>query len=60
MIALGTKVRDRVTGFVGIVTGRAEHLSGQHLLKVQPKADENKAVPVAEWFDEGRLDVLPA
>lgn len=55
--ALGTHVREVVTGFEGYVCGRAEHLTGCNTYGIQPAAreEDRRAVPKFEWFDEQRL-----
>jgi len=54
MITLGKKVKDRITGFVGIATGRAVYLNDCVRVQVTPSKLKNpKAEP--EWFDEEDL-----
>ena len=55
--ALGNKVRDKVTGLIGIITSRSECLYGCNRYYVQPQADKNSKVPDAYWFDEDQLEV---
>lgn len=59
MIKLGTKVKDKVTGFVGIATSRIEFLNGcvQYSVKPKMKKGENK-VPESSFFDEQQLEIL--
>ena len=54
MIKLGVKVKDKVTGFHGIVAGRSEYLGGNVEYQVQPKCDQN-IFPESIWFPEKRL-----
>lgn len=56
-IKLGEEVREVVTGFEGVVTGRAEYLSGCHQLLVAPKVKADGAYAEGHWFDEQRLVV---
>lgn len=56
-INLGERVKDRITGYVGIATARGEHLDGT--VRYGVEALVNGAVAV-EWFDEKRLDVCDA
>lgn len=51
MIKLGTKVRDSITGFEGIVTARAEYLYGCIRCEVAGCDKPGEAL----WFDEQRL-----
>lgn len=53
-IELGVKVKDSITGFKGIVTARAEYITGCKQYSLVPKAEKNKAATAA-WFDEDRL-----
>ena len=53
-IALGKKAKDSITGFVGIVTGRVEYLTGCRQYVVASKSTGGKAGESA-WFDEDRL-----
>ena len=39
---LGQKVKDSITGFAGIVTGRAEYITGCHQILVQPPVKNAK------------------
>lgn len=58
MIKLGQKVKDKVTGFTGIVIGKAEYLTGCNQYGVQPKVTKEQKVDSAIWFDEGRLEIV--
>jgi hypothetical protein len=53
----GARVKDSVTGFSGIVTGRADYLTGCRQYCVTPKA-KGGAVADGRWYDEQRLLVL--
>ncbi len=54
-VELGTKVRDMVTGFVGVVTGRTEWLTGCATVGLQGEVKDGK-VPDAFWVDETRVE----
>ena len=56
-IGLGDQVRDRVTGFSGIVTGRVEYTTGCRQYLVQPRCKDSDWVE-AHWLDEDRLMVI--
>lgn len=58
-IELGSKVKDKVTGFKGIVSGRYEYLYGCCRYSVQPEelTKEGK-VADALSFDEDALEIL--
>ncbi len=51
MVKLGDKVKDAITGFEGIVVGKAEYLNGCISYQVQSRKDISKC----EWIDEQRL-----
>ena len=57
MIQLGLKARDIITGFEGIIVGRAEYLYGCTQYGVMPAAVDGK-LGGSEWFDEGRIQVI--
>lgn len=54
-IELGAKVTDAITGFKGIVTGRAEYITGCRQYGVAPRVGKNNEVKDALWIDEDRL-----
>lgn len=53
---LGLTVRDRITKFQGVATGRAEYLTGCRQILVEGKAKEGETK--SHWFDESRLAVI--
>ena len=58
-LRLGVEGRDKVTGFTGIATGKAEYLYGCTQYVLVPK--HKKGVMEAKggaWFDEGRIEVI--
>jgi hypothetical protein len=57
-IELGDTVRDRITSFEGVVTGRCAYLSGCNQMLVVPPAKEG-AYRDGQWFDEQRLVAVP-
>lgn len=57
-IKLGDKVCDRVSGFTGLATGRAEYLYTTTTVQVTPEAvDSNGKLIGAVWFEEAQLEV---
>jgi hypothetical protein len=56
-IQLGDTVRDQITGFEGVTTGRAEYLTGCVQFIVQPPLKDGK-FEEGRWFDEDRLEVM--
>ena len=57
MIELGAHAKDIVTGFEGVVTGRAQYLTGCDQYILSPKAS-GADFKSGHWFDENRLSVL--
>ena len=53
---LGMTVKDVVTGFKGIVTGRVEYLTGCTQYLVQPPVKKDGDCVDARWIDEDRLE----
>ena len=53
-INMKAKVKDSITGFTGIVTARAEYITGCRQYLVSAKVQKNK-MGEALWFDEDRL-----
>jgi hypothetical protein len=58
MIKLGTKVRDKITGFEGIATSRTEFLYGCIRIGVTPKMDKDGRLGDVQHFDEPQLEEL--
>lgn len=51
---LGTKVRDKVSGYEGIVTARVEYLHGEARVEVERvRSDLGLS---KEWFEESRVE----
>ena len=57
-IPLGSRCRDRITGFVGVVTGQALYLTGCNQALLAPPVDEAGKHVEAHWFDFARLHVV--
>lgn len=55
---LGDRVRDRITGLVGIATGRAEYLYGVDQVLVVPALIRDGVPASGTWFDVGRCEVM--
>lgn len=55
---IGDKVRDRITGVVGIVTTHASHLTGCDRMWISPCAgDDNKTIE-GMWVDIDMLEII--
>lgn len=55
---LGLEVKDKVTGFKGVVTTLSFDLFGCIQVVVSPKQTEAGEIPESRWFDISRLSVL--
>lgn len=59
MIQLGDRVRDRVTGFRGIVVCMSTWLNGCVRCGVQAeRVTEDGTLPDTQWIDEPQLEVI--
>ena len=60
LYAKGDEARDKVTGFSGIITGRADYIAGCRQYSLSPRAKDDGSLPEALWFDEERIEVVIA
>ncbi len=58
-VELGSKIKDKVTGFEGIAIARTCWLNGCTRLAVQSTELKDGKPTEEYWIDEGRVDVLP-
>lgn len=58
MIQLGVEAKDKITGFRGIITGRAQYLYGCDQYVIVPPIDAAMKLGEAQWFDEGRIEII--
>jgi heat shock protein HspQ len=57
LIVLGQHVRDRVTGFRGVVVARIEHLYQSPEVRVQPQSVADNGQPAeATWLNEAQVE----
>jgi hypothetical protein len=54
---LGKKVKDRITGYEGKVTGYVSYLTGCNQALVHPGLDKDGKLQDPVWMDEQRLEV---
>lgn len=54
---LGIKVKDKITGFTGIVMGHVQYLTGCGQSLVQPPVKESGDYVDSRWFDDDRLEI---
>jgi len=57
-ISMGSKVKDRITGFTGIVDAQNIYGSGCIQYLVVPKMAKDGKYPEGQWIDEQRLLVM--
>lgn len=57
-IKLGDKVRDEITGLVGIAVARIEFLNGCIQYDIQPPMNKKGEVPASEWVDVQQLEII--
>jgi hypothetical protein len=55
---LGLTMRDRVTGFVGVVTGHVEYITGCDQLLLVPSVDGDGKMRDSNWFDRQRCEAI--
>jgi hypothetical protein len=55
MIELGTRVKDSISGFMGIATARTTWLYKMPQICIEPQDLYNEAPISAQWFDEPRV-----
>lgn len=52
-VVLGRKYTDKVTGFTGTATGKAEYLYDKPVIQVESLVD---GVPESRWFNVERIE----
>lgn len=57
-LSIGSKVRDKITGFEGVVTGKASYITGCDQYLVQPPVKADGDFVEGKWCDDGRLTVI--
>lgn len=53
MISLNIKVKDKITGYSGTTTARAEYITGETRYLVE--SVDSTGRPTEFWYDESRL-----
>lgn len=56
--ALGDRVRDKISGFEGIATTHAQHLTGCDRLWVAPKVDREGKSMEGMWIDIDMIEII--
>ena len=57
---LGDRVKDKVTGFTGIIVSHAKHLAGCDRMYLEPAVGEDNKTPDGRWVDIDMLDIVEA
>ena len=57
---LGSILRDNVTGFEGVVTGRSQWINGSNTYCLKPQKLKDGMPQSTEWFDEAVLSLRKA
>lgn len=59
IFGLGVRVKEKVTGFSGVITGRTQWLTNCNTYIVQPEGLKEDGTPKENHqFDESRLDLI--
>jgi len=58
--AMGATVKDRLTKFKGVVTGRSDYLNGCKQYLVKPTTLDSGKMIDGHWLDEQRLELMNA
>lgn len=54
----GKKAKDKVTGFIGIITAKCYYLYGCAQYGLTPGIDKEGKLNNIAWFDEGRIEII--
>lgn len=55
---LGSKAKDKLTGFTGVIGARSQHITGCDTYGLCPEVDKDGKTRDWGWFDEGRIEML--
>jgi hypothetical protein len=55
---LGHRARDKITGYEGVISSICFDLYGCVQAAITPAMNEKGELPVGQWFDVARLDIL--
>ena len=56
----GDKVKEKVTGFQGVITGTCFYITGCNQYLIIPKSKNVNTKSEGSWYDEGRLELMQA
>jgi hypothetical protein len=57
-IKIGDKVRDRLSGLVGYVHGKAEYITGCNQVLVNPRTVKDDKPVDGTWIDDSRIELV--
>jgi hypothetical protein len=57
-IVIGREGKDKVTGFKGIIAGRAVYLYGCEQILLTPKCNKDGTYKESRWFDGPRIECI--
>lgn len=58
MFTPGDRVKEKITGFEGVITGCAFYLTGCNQYLITAKIKDDFSEPIALWYDEGRIELI--
>ena len=57
-IKLGQRVKDKVSGFIGIAVAKCEYLNGCIQFHITPPVDEKGNERKDQWIDAAQLEII--
>ncbi len=54
----GKEAKDKITGFVGLITAKCDYMYGCSQYGLSPKVDKEGKTRDMGWFDIGRIEIL--
>ena len=57
-VKLGDKVKDKVSGFTGVIVSQHEYLNGCTRFTIQPVIDKDGKLPDSATFDAPQLELV--
>jgi hypothetical protein len=57
-VKLGDQVKDKVSGFTGIIVSQHDYLNGCTRFSLQPSVDKDGKLPDTATFDEPQLEIV--
>ncbi len=57
-VKLGGKVKDKISGFTGVIISEHRYLNGCVRFSIQPSIDKDGELPKIETFDKPQLELI--